>query len=194
MKEFSNNMIMNFGYIFKSNNIKSTHPSYASNLKEAAIEAPLDSPCIFMTGNLMIPFVVYKNNNNIRVIKLNVGEPLQLDEIAESDHGLASMLNEQNHAQDDWIFGNVEMKILKNKLKVHKFFKCLNDVCTYEVNWDFITNFERVIQLDDWQSDGFFEMLKKFDLKKYYILATTKFNDYGIPVYFECEFDNKKKL
>ena len=33
MKEFSNNMIMNFGHIYKSNNIKSSHPLYANNLK-----------------------------------------------------------------------------------------------------------------------------------------------------------------
>ena len=155
--------------------IDPNRPNHARDFKNAITRAPTGISCIFIDGNLFIPFKCVTKNS----VQLNVGKTVKKHQIPSGLSLLCGILNQQKYDSNEWILGKKETRLFSIRNKNRMFKERSNDLCP-----DFILNFEQVIRRKAWDTDNFESSLMDIDISKYYILALDDKCTYGVPICF----------
>ena len=153
--------------LIKKNNVR--------DFRSAVLRAPIGKTCVFIDGNLFIPFNCITDER----IQLNVGNPVERSQIPSGLSNICGILNRQNYDSSEWILGKKETRLFSIRSK-NRMFK----ERSYDLHPDFILNFGKIIKKRAWNKKDFESTLDYIDLLKYYFLAIDDECTRGIPVCF----------
>ena len=180
IKEFSNNIISNFGKTYKSK-IHYQLPNFSRDLKHAVNRAPTGLACAFQEENIFIPFI----NISPTHVQFNVGNPINKNEIPSGMANLTGLLSKENINESQWMLGGVEKKLCSIRM-INRMFKEKSN----EMNIDFILNFGNNIKKKAWMRNDFETVIPNLNLEKYYFLEIDDDGIQGIPAAFCVWNDN----
>ena len=126
----------NFANIYRAK-INLNKPNYARDFKNAVSRAPIGISCIYIEGNLFIPFRCVTQD----LVQLNVGKPVEIHHIPVGLSMLCGILKQKNYDSNEWILDKKETKLFSIRSKNRRFKEKSYDLCP-----DFILNFGQVIR------------------------------------------------
>ena len=100
IKDFSIELLGNLTCIYRSK-IDPQRRNFSRDLKTAINRAPIGKACIFVEGNIFIPFRCITED----MVQFNVGDPIEKSNIPYGMSGIGDILDYQNISSEHWMLG-----------------------------------------------------------------------------------------